>query len=232
MRLLPVPRLSYADDLQLPAPGISVPRRGSRLTKLIGCTYLSATGWRFEGSFPDVPKMVLIVAPHTANADFMVGIAALFALGIRVSWMGKHTIFWEPFGTYLRWLGGIPVDRRAPHGVVGELRRTIDAQEQFILGITPEGTRSKAERWKMGFYYIAQSVRVPIFPVAFDFGPRVIRFGQLLWPSGQVDQDMRRLGAFYEGVQGANPELFTPPVAVGLPRPGRDNDHAGSHQNA
>lgn len=233
MRLLPVPRLSNTDDLQLPTPGAAVPRRGNRLTNAIGCSYLSMAGWHFEGPFPDVPKMVLIVAPHTANRDFMVGIAALFALGIRVSWMGKHTIFWEPLGTYLRWLGGIPIDRRASHGVVGELRRTIDAQDQFILGVTPEGTRSRTERWKMGFYYIAQSVQAPIFPVAFDYGPRVIRFGQLLWPTGRVDEDMRRLGAFYDGVQGANPELYTPPVAARLPRPGRNGvDHTGSRENA
>lgn len=214
MRLLPVPRFGYTDAVHVPTLGDAVPTRGNRLTRAIGRFLLALRGWRFEGEVPNRPKMVLVVAPHTSNVDFFVGIAVLFALAIRVSFLAKHTIFWEPFGTYMRWLGGVPIDRRAAHGTVGEVQRAFETNEQFLLGITPEGTRARAPRWKMGFYHIARAAEVPIFPVAFDFGTRTVRLGRPFMPSGRVDADMQRLAAFYDGVQGANPAQFTPPVAA------------------
>jgi 1-acyl-sn-glycerol-3-phosphate acyltransferase len=98
----------------------AIPRRGSAPWRWIGRVLMRLTGWRFEGAFPDTPKLVVAVAPHTSNWDFVNGAAAMFALDLKLSFIGKHTLFVWPFSAFLRWMGGIPVDRSAAHGVVGE----------------------------------------------------------------------------------------------------------------
>ena len=106
--------------MPIPPLGASVPRRGSAPLRAAGRALLAAMGWRVEGEIPDLPKFVIAVAPHTSNWDFVVGMGAMFALDLRLSFLGKHTLFRGPYAPLLRWLGGIPVDRGSPHGVVGE----------------------------------------------------------------------------------------------------------------
>jgi 1-acyl-sn-glycerol-3-phosphate acyltransferase len=154
-------------------------------------------GWTFEGNLPDLPKAVIIVAPHTTNWDFVLGMAAMFALDLQVSWLGKQTVFRAPFGGFFRWLGGIAIDRTAHAGVVEQLVATFRAREELILGLAPEGTRRRVERWKTGFYHIAVGARVPIVPVTFDYPRRVIRFDVPLSPTGDLPADLERLHAFF-----------------------------------
>jgi 1-acyl-sn-glycerol-3-phosphate acyltransferase len=163
---------------------------------------LRVWGWRFTGELPDCPKAVVIVAPHTSNWDFVLGIAGMFAVGVRVSWLGKHTIFRGPFGAVMRWLGGIAVDRRSSAGVVEQTVARFEASDRLILGMSPEGTRSRVDRWRTGFYYIASGAGVPIVPVSFCYQTRTIRFGEPILASGDREADFRALEEFFNRVTG------------------------------
>ncbi|MGD8441244.1 MAG: lysophospholipid acyltransferase family protein [Holophagae bacterium] len=183
-------------------PGPAVPTRGNGFSRWLGRLAFNGLGWRFEGSIPNLPKAVVIVAPHTSNWDFVIGVAAMFAVGIRVVFLGKHTLFRPPLGRLMRWLGGLPVDRRAASGVVDEAIGMFAQHDSMILALSPEGTRRRVARWKTGFYYVAVGADVPIVPVAFNYSTRVIRFGAPLRPSGDLETDLRRLSEFFAHATG------------------------------
>jgi 1-acyl-sn-glycerol-3-phosphate acyltransferase len=149
--------------------------------------------------------MVAIVAPHTSNWDFIVGILAVFAIGIRVRFLAKHTLFKGPLGWFMRWCGGMPVNRQVPQGLVPQAVEAIEKAPAMFLAITPAGTRSSTRPWRSGFYHIAVKARVPIFPVVFDGEHRAIRFLLAFEPSGDLAADMPRLLALYSGVRGIRP---------------------------
>lgn len=193
----------------VPKLGAALPKRGNFLTRALGRAVMHLTGWRVVGTIPDLPKFVVIVAPHTSNWDFVHGMAAAFALGLRVSWMGKHTLFRWPFAGVMHWLGGVSIDRSAHHGVV---KQTVDAfasRPRLVLGITPEGTRSPVDHWKLGFYHIAKGSGLPIVPVYFDYPRRHIGFGEPLIPGDDFEADFQRLVDFYRGHLGRRPQNQT-----------------------
>lgn len=198
--------MGLAERVNLPEPPLSVPRRGNRLTRFFGCLTTALSGWSYEGNFPDEPKYVIAIVPHTSNEDFLVGLNPLWAMGLRLDFLGKKSLFWEPFGTFLRWLGGVPIDRNAGGSVVGQAVEEFKKREQFVLVITPEGTRSKVDRWKSGFYHIALQADVPIVPMGFDYGTKTVKIGPPLWPSGDMEADFAKLSEFYAGIQGKHPE--------------------------
>lgn len=180
----------------------SLPRRGNALSRWLARTLLALSGWRIEGKVPDRPKLVAIVAPHTSNWDFVLGIAAVFALGLDVRFLGKHTLFRPPLGWLMRWLGGTPVIRETPQGAVADAVDMIRREERVLLGIAPEGTRTRGTPWRSGFYNIALAAQVPILPVAFDGPARVVRLFAALEPGGDYAADLARLKAHYAGVRG------------------------------
>jgi 1-acyl-sn-glycerol-3-phosphate acyltransferase len=183
----------------------SLPRRGNGFSRLLGRGVLAAAGWRIEGEIPDRPKLVAIVAPHTSNWDFVIGIAAVFALGLRVRFLGKHTLFHPPLGWLMRWFGGTPVVRETPQGAVAQAVAMIEAEPAVFLGIAPAGTRTRATPWRSGFYHIAHAAGVPILPAAFDGERRAIRLFPPFRTSGDLDADLPRLMALYEGIRGIRP---------------------------
>ena len=117
----------------------SYARRGSVINRALGRMLMRLTGWQFEGVLPDVAKVVIAVAPHTSNWDFVVGVMALWALDIKISFLGKHTLFRGMFGTWLCSIGGIAVNREATHGVVGDVVRAFGQAERMVLALTPRG---------------------------------------------------------------------------------------------
>lgn len=171
---------------------------------------MAVAGWRIEGALPDLPKFVVCVAPHTSNWDFVIGYAAKMALGLRASWLGKHTLFRGVMGPLLRRMGGIPVDRRAPSGVVEQAAQRFRSSGQLVLGVAPEGTRKKVMQWKSGFYRIARQAGVPIVPVALDWGVRTVRVGPPFDATGDETTDLETLHAFFRKVRGKRPELGFP----------------------
>lgn len=169
---------------------------------------MRASGWRLVGSFPDIPKFVLIVAPHTSNWDFPVGLQAMFALGLRVSYLAKHTLFWFPLGNFLRWVGGIPINRSIHADRVRDAIEEFKQRDSLILVVTPEGTRKKVPRWKTGFYRIAVGAGVPIVPVSFDYSRKVITIEPPFTPSGDIDQDLPTIQRMYRKEMAKRPENF------------------------
>ena len=180
----------------------SLPRRGNAFSRALGHLGLALFGWRIEGQFPDRAKLVVIVAPHTSNWDFPIGISAVFALGLRVRFLGKDALFRGPLGWLMRWFGGMPVVRESPQGAVSQVVSMIEAERAVFLAITPAGTRSSAVPWRSGFYYIAHEARVPILPIAFDGERRLIRLFPPFETSGDYEADLPRLQALYAGIRG------------------------------
>lgn len=162
--------------------GPAVPRRSYGLSALLGRLVLWLMRWRAEGHFPDSPRLVVAVAPHSSGWDFVIGAAFLFVLGLRVSFIAKHTLFFWPLGPFLRWLGGIPVNRERPEDLADVMAREFSQRGQLWLAITPEGTRRAGARFKSGFYRIARSANVPILPVYFNYRRRVTGFLPLVQP--------------------------------------------------
>jgi 1-acyl-sn-glycerol-3-phosphate acyltransferase len=168
---------------------------------------LSLLGWRLEGGVPDVPRCVVIVAPHTSNWDFVVAMGALLALGLRGRWLGKNGLFRPPLGALLRWTGGVPVDRSSAVGVAEQAAASLRA-EPFFLGIAPEGTRRRVERWKTGFHRIARGAGTGIWPVVLDYRTRVFRLLPLFEPTDDLDGDMARLRSLYHASMARYPKNY------------------------
>lgn len=192
----------------IPTLGVNVPQRGNAFSRAIGRLGLVVMRFHLEGSVPDVPRVVLIVAPHTSNWDFLVGLFAKLALNLRARFIAKHTLFRGPFGSFLRWLGGIPVDRKAAGGVVENAIETLRGAEKLYLVLTPEGTRKKVPAWRSGFYRIALGAGVPILPVAFDYQKRAIRFEPLFEPTGDYDADLPALRSGFDAAMAYRPENY------------------------
>jgi len=185
-----------------PALGQEVPRSGGALTRFAGRVTLRALGFRFEGELPNLRKFVIIAAPHTSNWDFVVAMGAKLSLGLFASWLAKDTLFWFPFGAWLRALGGIPVDRRSPNDVVAQMAAEFGRRDRLVLGIAPEGTRRHVERWKTGFWHVAHAAGVPIVPVALDWERRTVRILAPFTTSGDTARDIEALRSLYRGVRG------------------------------
>jgi 1-acyl-sn-glycerol-3-phosphate acyltransferase len=171
---------------------------------------LKLFGWRAEGSLSGYPKCVVVVAPHTSNWDFPVLFLVKVALRLKVTWMGKHTLFRPPLGWVLRRLGGLPIDRRARHNVVEQAIESFRMNDRMLLAIPPEGTRKLAPYWKSGFYHIALGANVPIALAFADYRRKVGGIGHVFMPSGDLEADMAVIREFYSGIVGKRPEQFGP----------------------
>ncbi len=200
--------------LNVPQLGGAVPKRGSLVSRFVGRTILRLGDWRFEGEPPDLPRFVMIGAPHTSNWDAAYGLGAMLATGLHCHWMAKDAVFKAPFRNLLIWLGGLPVDRSMKHGVVDLIASEFRRRDKFILAITPEGTRKRVEYWKTGFYYIALQAEVPIVVAFMDYRRRTLGFGPIIEPTGNIDEDLRPIEKFYRNMKGKRPEHFNPCLRV------------------
>ena len=147
----------------------AIPKTHSPIGRCIGSVILKVMGWRIEGAFPSDAKFIAAVAPHTSNWDFVIAITVKLKLGLKVQFLGKHSIFIGPFGYLLKKLGGIAVDRSAAHGVVEQITQQFNQQDALILGLAPEGTRKYTKQWKTGFLYMASAANVPVVPMRLDY---------------------------------------------------------------
>ena len=161
-------------------------------------------GWRVDGLFPQQPKYIVALAPHTSNWDFVVGVGILLASGLKISFLIKHSLFIWPFSVFLRSIGGVPVDRRAAGGIVSEMVNHFNQKDKMVLAIAPEGTRSSVKEWKVGFLHIANGASVPIVPLSLDYSKKIATIGEGIYTTGEVTTDLSTVKAFYLGVQGKN----------------------------
>ncbi|MES2521974.1 MAG: lysophospholipid acyltransferase family protein [Gemmatimonadota bacterium] len=190
--------------------GPQVPQSPGTALRRLGLWWLQRMGWHFEGAMPDLPKFVCIVAPHTSNYDFFVGLAAKWALGFAPRWLGKNTLFLPPLGWFMRATGGVPVDRQNRRNMVEQSIHEFTVREQFVLVLAPEGTRRKVTEWRSGFWHVAKGAGVPICCVAFDWRTRTVRLGPTTMP---IEDDpaagIARIRSYYDDVQGYDPSLQT-----------------------
>ena len=193
----------------------SVQLQGNRLARWL----LACWGWRVE--FNGLPGLqgIFVVYPHTSNWDFVVAVMAKWSIGVQLQFWGKDSLFRIPlFGPWLRWIGGIPVDRHVPGGLVGQAIEAFasakSSNHYFWLGLSPEGTRKKAPGWRSGFYKTAVHADVPVCLVKLDFALRCIDATHFLHLSGDADRDFSRIAEFFSSVKGCIPENATPVVLL------------------
>ncbi len=184
------------------------PPTANKFQSLIGLCFLKLTGWEAVGNVPDSPRFVMLLAPHTSNWDLFLILAILYELGIKFYWFGKKEIFRWPAGSFFKWLGGIPINRGLRQNVVQQTVEIIQAREQIIVGISPEGTRSNTKYWKTGFYYIACQAQIPIVLAFLDYGRKKGGFGPILDPTGNIEEDMKTIRHFYSGIAAKHPHNF------------------------
>jgi len=178
----------------------------SSIFQLFARIIMRILGWRVDGTLPDLPKFILIGAPHTSNWDFFVFLGLIFTLQANVKFMGKAELFRPPHGWFFRYCGGIPVDRKKSTGLVDQMVKACNESEKFILTIAPEGTRHQVTEWKRGFYHIAKSAGIPIVMVVVDGKhKRISILKEVFHPTGNIEADMKSIQGFFAGVAGINP---------------------------
>ena len=168
--------------------------------------YLRALGWQVVGQLPDLPKFIIIGAPHTSNWDFVMFLALVFILKGDLHYMGKKELFYWPYGWFFYWCGGLPVDRSKPHGLVEQTVQAIHAVDRFQMVITPEGTRSKVGKWKLGFYHIAKKADIPVVTGYVDSVTKICGVGPTFTLTDDMEADIKSMQDFFKDKVGINPK--------------------------
>jgi len=182
------------------------------MLKKIAQFILTTLGWHVDAQLPTEKKYVIIGAFHTSNWDFPLGILGLWAMGLKANWVGKHTLFRGPLGPIFKLLGGIPVDRTVHTGFIRRIAELYESRDQMALTIAAEGTRSKTEHWKTGFYFIALEAKVPIALGYLDYGKKRLGVGATFYPCGDINKDFEIIRDFYKDKSGLRAENQGPVV--------------------
>ena len=179
------------------------------MTRLLGRAWLRLFGWEVEGGHPGVKKAVIVAAPHTSNWDLPFTVATAWAIGLKMKWVAKHTIFAGPFGWFLRSIGGVAIDRRASQNFVNQIVDLLNSHDELMLIVAPEETRTKVARWKTGFYHMARGAQVPIVLGFLDYERKRGGLGDLFYPTGDLEADAEHLRVFYKNIKGRNPRQMS-----------------------
>ena len=185
-------------------PGMPQVPAQRRFSRALGRLILRLGGWRVVGEIPDLPRLVLIAAPHSSNWDGIWGMATKMALGLDVRVLGKDSLFWWPLSVVLRSLGVIALDRDNPRGVVEQAIDLLDRSPRLWFALAPEGTRKPVKEWKSGFLKIARGADVPVLMAYFHYPERIVGFGALLHPGDDPHADMAAVRAWYRPWKGRN----------------------------
>lgn len=179
--------------------------RWGRFPQWLGTIVLSIFGWQVSGNIPNEERIVIIAAPHTSNWDFVLGISTLFALNVNIKWLGKNSLFMPGIAWFFKWLGGIPVDRDNPAALIDYVVRTVEREKGMVIGMSPEGSRKKIERWKSGFLRIAKQTESKILFLSIDSPSKTLKFGKVFEPSGDNEKDINFVMDYYKQFKGINP---------------------------
>lgn len=174
--------------------------------RLLSILVLKLMGWKAVGCPIENARFVLIGAPHTSNWDFPLMIMVVLKLRLKVFWMGKNSLFPFPVGWFMKWLGGIPVDRSRAQNLVDQTVAQYKSNPEMIVLVPPEGTRSKVKEWKTGFYRIAVNAEVPVLMGYVDVSKKEAGLADFFYPTGELEVDMPTIRAFYADKVGINPE--------------------------
>jgi 1-acyl-sn-glycerol-3-phosphate acyltransferase len=166
----------------------------SNLAKII---FFRLMGWKIEGDFPSLNKIIVAVFPHTRNMDFIIGVLTRTVINEKISYVGKQELFNPLTGWFFRALGGTPINRNSNENKVSAIAKIFREKDAFRMAIAPEGTRKKVERWKTGFYYIALEAEVPILLVHFNYPSKKVSFLKLFDPTGDIEKDLKEMQAYF-----------------------------------
>lgn len=162
-------------------------------------------GWKISGDVPrHLNKYIIIVAPHTSNWDFPIGVAVRSIMRFKSNFLGKKELFDSRLGWLFKKLGGYPVDRSRSTNMVDEVVKIIEREKHFVVAITPEGTRKKVEKWKTGFYFIADKAKIPIVMAGIDYQRKTVFFAPEFYPCGDIEKDAIVMGDFFKDKVGKN----------------------------
>ena len=193
--------------------GDKVPRRGGSISPPIARRLFKLLGWKAVGEIPNVPKAVFLALPHTSNFDGLYAIPLILGLDLDINIMGKDSLFKYPIlARFFKWAGIIPINRSKRGTVLQASIDRLKSSESLYLGLAPEGTRDYTDKWKTGFYYIADGAQVPIIPVAMDYKTKEIRFLKPVYTTGDYDKDVMKIVEQYKGVVPKYPEKMSKPL--------------------
>jgi 1-acyl-sn-glycerol-3-phosphate acyltransferase len=184
------------------------------MSQTFGRTILVAMGWKIEGRVPSPQSCIIIGAPHTSNWDFVIAMAVRWAIGLDVRWIGKHTLFKGIAGPFMRFLGGIPINRSQAEGFVDNVVETLRANPGLIIGLAPEGTRKPVPNWKSGFYRMAAGANIPLLPIAFDYPSKTLHIWTFIYPTSGLEADAPMISAFYKDKRGKGGRGISPILPV------------------
>ena len=190
-----------------------VPARGSKLSRAFFRRLFLAQGWRLEGEFPDLPKAVGIISPHTSNIDAWLGFNALLGLGIQIKIFGIDSLFRTPLKPVLEWIGVVPVVRDSPQGHTRQIVDIIEKSQQIWVGMAPEGSRKAPDKIRSGFYHIAKAAHLPIVMFSFDYDIKTIHILGVYHLTGDYEYDLEQIYQHYQGKFSAkNPDWVAKPL--------------------
>ena len=177
------------------------------MSKLIGKLLLNLIGWKLAGNYPyELDKKIIVAAPHTSNWDFPIGILIRTQIGEPIKFIGKAPLFKPPLGWIFSWLGGIPVDRTKSTNFVDATVKKINSEKILTILISGEGSRKKVEKFKTGFYHMANLAKVPIIPMVVDGIKKEFRFEAPFYPTGNANKEIPLLEKIFEGIAGVKRE--------------------------
>jgi len=177
------------------------------MPRFIYLFFFKLLGWKIKGSIsPGLKKYVMIVAPHTSNVDFLVGLAARSILKLDTKYLAKKELFRFPFGPLFYSLGGYPVDRSKHTNMVDKVIEIFNSHQRFSICITPEGTRKYSPQWKTGFHKIAIKGNLPIVMVAFDYATKTVFAEPPFYATENMEADIEKIKSYYRQFKGKNPE--------------------------
>ena len=170
---------------------------------------LKIAGWKVNITVPDYPKCIICVAPHTSNWDFVLGKLAYASVGRKAGFLMKEAWFFFPLGLILKAIGGNPVPKKRGGSLVDTIIEKYNDTQRLSLAITPEGTRSRTDKWRYGFLHIAYGAHIPIVLGAIDYSTKNIIIEETFTPSGDIEKDMRAIKDYYRPFVGRYPEKFS-----------------------
>ena len=179
----------------------------SQISQWIGRAVLKSMGWKVAGSIPNEKRILIVAAPHTSNWDFVIGMGALLGLNAKIRWIGKHTLFKPGISWFFRWLGGIPVNRKNPASLIEDVSNMIKKDRGLMIGVAPEGTRKKINRWKTGFLRIAKTTQSKILFISIDAPSKTIKIASTLFtPTEDKENDLEFVKSYFRNFKWINPD--------------------------
>lgn len=182
----------------------------SQFFQTLGRLMARMMGWTVRVNLPDDPKMVLVFFPHTSNMDVIVAIPAAFSIGLKPNWLVKDEITRGPFKPLMDRIGAIPINRHIKENKVEQIANAIREADNVMLALSPEGTRSRTDFWRSGFYHIARLAEVPIHFAYIDYPSKTIGAEPGFVPTVDMNADMERIRSFYADKRGKFPEKASP----------------------